>query len=224
MKRLEIEEIVKTLNSFKGFTGGPTKKFSEVALSTFYSLSVCGLNQDSKFLDIGCGALRLGFLIMNYLHKNNYYGVEPNQIMLEEGKKKLAQELLNYKNPTFSNDENFSFQSEFNDTKFDLALARSIFTHTSKEQIDLCLLELSKVMKKDGIFLLTYLPPKGFLEKEYNGNDWVGKSHKSNIPGLAKYKKTTLLNFSIKHGFVEDEENSKKLLTANQEWLVLRKI
>ena len=60
-----------------------------------------GLNPNSKFLDIGCGALRLGFLIMNYLDSSRYYEVEPNVAMLDEGKNILAKGIIENKKPLF---------------------------------------------------------------------------------------------------------------------------
>ena len=223
MTNLSVEQINQKLRAFKNFTGGPIEKFSDVALATFYTLSMYGLKPDSKFLDIGCGALRLGFLIMNYLDSSRYYGVEPNVAMLDEGKDTLAKVIIENKKPFFSNAEDFSFHDQFGCNDFDFALARSIFTHASRKQIEICFNELSKVMKPQGVFCLTFVQPTKLFDREYSGSEWVGRSHKSSKAGIVKYKKETLLNIGNNCGFYEDQNAERNCLTANQEWLIFRK-
>ena len=79
------------------------------------------------------------------------------------------------------------------------------------------------MMNQDGYFLLTFVPPKGILKSEYKGSKWLGRSHKSDKQGMAYYKKETIIRLAEEHGFVESKNISNKILTANQEWLVLQK-
>ena len=51
---MRLQKINKTLKEFDHFTGGPNDKFAEVALATFYSLTVLGLTPAKTLLDIGC--------------------------------------------------------------------------------------------------------------------------------------------------------------------------
>ena len=220
---MRLQKINKTLKEFDHFTGGPNDKFAEVALATFYSLTVLGLTPAKTLLDIGCGALRNGFLLMNYLDAGNYYGVEPNTGMLDEGKEKVVAPFLDAKTPHFSHTDQFDFAGSFPDTRFDFALARSIFTHASKAQIDLCISELARVSHPGTIFLLSFLPPKTPDDPEYDGDAWLGRSHLSDTPGIAHYRKKTLIDMARPHGFEPLPGAEKIVLQAVQEWLVLRR-
>lgn len=220
---MRLHEITKKLDSFKHFTGGKNHRFSDVTLATFYSLSVLGLTPSKTVLDIGCGALRNGFLLINYLEPNKYYGVEPNVGMLEEGKEKLAKAFLEEKKPFFSNSDQFDFLGSFGGMRFDYVLARSVLTHTSKSQMEICFHQLAKVSNERTIFLLSYVPPKRLLEREYSGQDWLGKSHQSDKSGIAKYKKETIVEIAERYGFSELPGFDDKVFQANQEWLILKK-
>lgn len=216
---MDLNNLLKNIDNFKYFTGGPKNIFMEVAFASFYSLTMLGMSPKSKLLDIGCGALRNGIFLINYLDTNNYFGIEPNNIMLEEGIDKLGKTILENKNPMFSNNEDFQFSSEFPNNLFDLIFARSIFTHTSISMMDKCFYEISKVVGKDSKILLSYVEPNNG-EEEYSGDTWVGLSHKSSVKGMAKFKKNTILSIAKKYNFTE--ENNDKLLTFNQKWLVLK--
>ncbi|RMG39226.1 MAG: class I SAM-dependent methyltransferase, partial [Methanobacteriota archaeon] len=98
----------------------------------------------------------------------NYYGIEPQQWLIDEGvKKELGREILHIKSPHFSNDDDFNL-SVFN-RQFDFLLAQSIFSHTSIKQLRKCMTEARRVMHSRSIFLATYLPG----EENYQGNTWA---------------------------------------------------
>ena len=42
-----------------------------------------GARETAKILDFGCGSLRLGRLLINWLNKGNYYGLDPNKWLIE---------------------------------------------------------------------------------------------------------------------------------------------
>ncbi|MBT8455711.1 MAG: class I SAM-dependent methyltransferase [Rhodobacteraceae bacterium] len=220
---MRLDDIVKSLASFRNFTGGPNDRFADVTFATFYSLCILGMTPKSRVLDIGCGALRNGFLLMNYLEKDMYYGVEPNTAMMDEGKDKLAKPFLQDKTPNLSDTDQFDFKGSFGDVVFDFAFARSVFTHTSKSQMDLCFKELAKVSRPGTIFLLSYKPPTGIFGGEYKGKNWIGRSHESSTPGIAHYKKETIVAAGKPHGFRELQGFDHRILQALQEWLVLEK-
>jgi cyclopropane fatty-acyl-phospholipid synthase-like methyltransferase len=193
-------------------------------MATFYSLCILGLRPESNLLDIGCGCLRNGFLLMNYLDPKRYFGVEPNVGMLDEGIQKLARPFVEAKSPSFAHTDTFDFAGSFPGVTFDFVLARSIFTHTSKLQMEMCFEQLEKVTAPGAIFLLSYYPPRKLLGSEYKGKDWVGRSHESDRPGIAHYKKETILDRAGQHGFTEVPGFEDRILQALQEWLVLRRV
>ena len=222
--RVRLDDIAKTLDSFEHFTGGPNARFAEVTMATFYSLCILGMTPQSRLLDIGCGCLRNGFLLMNYLERGRYYGVEPNVGMLDEGIRKLAGPFIEAKAPVFSDTDQFAFADSFPGVRFDFALARSVFTHTSKSQMDVCLAELARVTSLGAIFLLSYYPPRKLIGGEYRGDEWIGRSHKSDKGGAARYKKSTIIGLAERHGFRELPGYSDRILQALQEWLILERV
>ncbi len=48
-----------------------------------------GLKPEHYLLDIGCGTLRGGIPIIDYLDKGHYYGIEVRDFVLDEGRKEL---------------------------------------------------------------------------------------------------------------------------------------
>jgi len=68
-------------------------------------------------LDIGCGCLRGGQFASRILEPEHYYGIGPNQWLIDDGiKHQLGAQLSELKRPVFSNDSEFNlgvFRREF---------------------------------------------------------------------------------------------------------------
>src|SRR5213083_514418 len=108
---------------------GPPEDYDLIAAMTFNLLTTLGLRQHHSLIDIGCGSLRIGRLLIPYLNEGNYFGLEPNEWLVDEGiKRELGEALVRIKRPTF-------FFSDSPETviraklSFDFALAQSIFSH-----------------------------------------------------------------------------------------------
>ncbi|HUS48989.1 MAG TPA: class I SAM-dependent methyltransferase [Candidatus Paceibacterota bacterium] len=154
-------------NHYRAFVG-PPQKYDIIAASQFNLLTSLGLRENHFLLDIGCGSLRGGRLFIPYLLPQRYFGIEPEQWLIEEGiKNHLGRDILTIKKPKFNNNRNFKLDV-FNQ-KFDFMLAQSIFSHASREQIKTCLQSAKKVMKKNTIFAATFL--KG--EKNNESDVWL---------------------------------------------------
>ena len=81
---------------------GPPEDYDLVAAMTFNLLTTLGLRQHHSLLDIGCGSLRIGRLLIPYLNRGKYFGIEPNEWLVEEGiRRELGQSLVEIKRPTF---------------------------------------------------------------------------------------------------------------------------
>jgi hypothetical protein len=147
---------------------GPPDKYDLVAANQFNLLTLLGLREYHYFLDIGCGSLRGGRLFIPYLLPNRYFGIEPEQWLLEEGiNQNCGKDLIKIKSPHFSNDKNFIL-SKFGQN-FDFILAQSIFSHASKDQIIKCMSEAKKVMTSNSIFVATFV--KGNTNND--SNKWL---------------------------------------------------
>jgi SAM-dependent methyltransferase len=146
----------------------PPDKYDLVSALQFCLLTTLGLREEHTLLDIGCGSLRGGRLFIPYLLSGRYFGIEPEQWLIDDGiKNELGADIINIKQPSFYNDRSFSF-SVFNQT-FDFILAQSIFSHAAQPQIEQCLAEAKKVMKPTAIFVANFVEG----EINHNGNDWV---------------------------------------------------
>ena len=140
---------------FRAFVG-PPEKYDLIAANQFNTLTSLGLREHHYLLDVGCGSLRGGRLFIPYLLSDHYYGIEPEQWLIEEGiSKNLGKDIISIKNPHFNNDNNFTL-SIFG-RSFDFILAQSIFSHASSNQIRQCLKEAKKVMTKTSIFVATFV-------------------------------------------------------------------
>ncbi len=157
-----INEYGKLLNGIdisekhhRGFVGGMWEEMGRLQIQFMLEN---GLNPKSKLLDIGCGALRGGIYFIRYLNKGNYFGLDINSSMIEAAKYELQHEGLNDKNSTLLVNDKFEF-SLF-ESEFDFILAQSVFTHLPLNHILRCLIEVKKVLKKDGVFYVTFFKAK----------------------------------------------------------------
>jgi cyclopropane fatty-acyl-phospholipid synthase-like methyltransferase len=137
---------------------GPPEDYDLIAAMAFNLLTTLGLRQHHSLLDIGCGSLRIGRLLIPYLNRGKYFGIEPNEWLVKEGiKRELGEALLQIKRPTF-------FFSDSPETvaqakaSFDFAVAQSIFSHCGLDLIRDWLSAISRALAEDGPLVATFLP------------------------------------------------------------------
>jgi len=136
---------------------GPPEDYDLIAAMTFNLLTTLGLRQHHSLLDVGCGSLRIGRLLIPYLNRGKYVGVEPNEWLVEEGiRRELGQSLVEIKGPTFlfTNSPESITQAE---TAFNFALAQSIFSHSGLDLIQAWLSAISRSLARDGGLVATFL-------------------------------------------------------------------
>ena len=59
--------------------------WEEIGTLTFNYLATHGLTPRSRVLDVGCGCLRVGVHLVDFLEPGNYYGLDLSQALLEVG-------------------------------------------------------------------------------------------------------------------------------------------
>src|SRR5438876_8512229 len=139
---------------------GPPEDYDLIAAMTFNLLTTLGLRQHHSLLDIGCGSLRIGRLLIPYLNRGKYFGVEPNEWLVEEGiKRELGQSLVEIKRPTFFFTDSPDTLAQAK-TSFDFALAQSIFSHCGLDLISGWLWASSRELAEDGALTATFLIAK----------------------------------------------------------------
>jgi len=139
------------------FLGGPAWDFERVGRAGFEVLLREGLAPTSRVLDVGCGALRLGYWLMRFLDPGHYFGIEPQEDMLRVGLDELVEpDVVERADAHFSANDDFDF-SVFGE-RFDFVVARSIWTHASKPQIGAMLASFAATSAPGGVFLASYYP------------------------------------------------------------------
>jgi len=208
-KRKKIDLTLKAGDKHYRSFIGPPSKYDLVSAMQFNLLTKHGLRENHKFLDIGCGSLRGGRLFIIYLLENNYHGVEPEKWLVEDGIYfELGKEIVKLKKPKFLHSTNFDF-NKFG-AEFDFALAQSIFTHASVEQMKTCLLNLSKVANKNFKLLASFIEG----DENYEGSDWV-------YPGCVTYRFDFMKQLAEEYGFKCRKTDDAH--PNNHTWLLIEK-
>jgi SAM-dependent methyltransferase len=153
------------------FTGGPPHAFELVGRQSLADMISHGLYPDSRVLDIGCGSLRLGYWLINFLQPDRYFGIDPERARVQWGLDYLlGRDLVEAKRPRFDYNRDLDF-SVFGE-RFDFFVARSIWTHAGRAHITAMLEGFAAHATPEAVFLASYVPAKegdGYL-----GADWVG--------------------------------------------------
>ena len=229
-----------------GFLGGPESKFSDMAPHVMKVLRALGMNPSSKVLEVGVGLGRNAQSLIHYLEKDKYLGIEPNGDMLAVGVAHLiGNEVLEEKRPMFSTNSEFDFGVFFpNDTTttkhgesqqelLDVVTSRSVWSHTSKIQNELYLASFAKYSKPSAFLATSVIKITEDCSKDYNGTEWVGKSHDANNEGIVIHCMPWIREVCAKYGLVVKslEEEVPELMRGvglerwndlGQPWIVVR--
>ncbi|WP_339634540.1 class I SAM-dependent methyltransferase [Bizionia echini] len=109
-----------------------------------------GMQASDTILDVGCGTLRGGIPIIEFLDIGHYYGLEVRKHVLNEGKKELKVLKLEYKKPNLISFTNFS-DLQIN-VQFQFVFAFSVLIHFENHIAESCFEFVSQHLKQDGVF------------------------------------------------------------------------
>ena len=113
-------------------------------------LSDMALDPKHYLFEIGCGTLRGGVPLIQYLENGHYFGVEVREEVLDEGRKELREAGLEGKNPTLLLSPDIS-QLTVN-RKFDYIWAFSVLIHMNDKILNDTLDFVSRHLSKEGVF------------------------------------------------------------------------
>jgi len=111
-------------------------------------LKSVGMSPEHYVLDFGCGVLRGGLPIIEYLNPGNYYGIESRKAVLEEGIATLHESGLHSKAPTLLLVADIS-QATL-DRRFDFIWAFSVLIHMEDDVLDTYLQFVSTHLQDKG--------------------------------------------------------------------------
>jgi arylsulfatase len=168
---------------------GPPEDYDLVAAMTFNLLTTLGLRQHHSLLDVGCGSLRIGRLLIPYLNKDRYVGLEPNEWLVREGiRHEIGETLLQIKRPTFYFTDSPAILANIK-IAFDFAVAQSIFSHCGLDLIAPWLSFIARSLAVDGALVATF-----FLSENDNIElGWI-------YPACVSYKSDTLRRVAAETG------------------------
>lgn len=168
---------------------GPPEDYDLIAAMVFNLLTSAGLRQHHRLLDVGCGSLRIGRLLIPYLNPGNYFGVEPNPWLVQDGVlNEVGEDQIRIKRPTFSHQTSLVEFSQRLD--LDYAFAQSIFSHCGLPLIRDWLVELAQHLRDTGAFFATFLA----AESDFSGDGWV-------YPDCVKYRPATVARLAVQCGY-----------------------
>lgn len=163
---------------------GPPEQYDFMGATQFRLLTTLGLREDHHVLDIGCGSLRSGRMLIAYLQPDRYCGVEPNGWLIDDViEKELGSQLIGLKAPKFDHNSDFDFTG-FKRT-FDFIIAQSIFSHTGIDMTAGALKNMAAVMHRDTLALVTFVLAGRAGEKN-TADGWV-------YPGVVTYHHATIM-------------------------------
>lgn len=165
---------------YRAYVGLP-ERYDELAALQFRVATELGLREDHQVLEIGCGSLRFGRLLLPYLLPDHYVGVEPERWLVEDGiRYELGESIIAVKNPQFCFDGECDF-AHFGRT-FDYIMLQSIITHAPFDWVERCAARISSVLANPtGILIGTYLDGQA----DYDGTKWA-------YPECIPYRRETL--------------------------------
>jgi hypothetical protein len=138
---------------------GPPFNYDIIGALQFQFLLDLGLREYHRVLEVGCGSLRLGRLLMIYLLPGRYFGVEPNTKILREG---LIHNLgaddgdvVRLKTPKFVSNSDFDFS--FTGSPVDFIIAQSIASHTGVMQTKKLMRAMADSSHEDTLAMMTYI-------------------------------------------------------------------
>lgn len=167
---------------------GPPDEYDLVSAMSFNLLTSCGLRQHHKLLDIGCGSLRLGRLLIPYLNSGGYVGLEPNKWLVDDGiRYELGSSVVELRKPTFIFDTTLATLAP--DVRFDYVIAQSIFSHTAPDLLERWIRDVSQCLAQSGVLFATVL--EGDIECDQEG--WI-------YPQCVEYRLHTVASMAKKVG------------------------
>lgn len=148
--KLRLHKLTAGSSTRRAALVGPPDQWAVQRRVQFEFLTSHGLRPEHRLLDIGCGTLRGGIPLIEYLETGHYTGVEARAAVLKEGRKELAAAGLEHKQPLLIHAADPA-QIELY-APFDVAWAFMVLIHMTDEIVEAYLRFVSQRMAESGEF------------------------------------------------------------------------
>ncbi|MEL6741142.1 MAG: class I SAM-dependent methyltransferase [Planctomycetota bacterium] len=167
---------------------GPPEDYDLLAGIQAGLLFACGLREDHRVADVGCGSLRAGRLLIPYLRRGHYTGLDPNAWLIDKAiEHEIGHDLIRLKAPAFVHNEDFDLAEGHG--PFDFILAQSVFSHTYPDMTTNGLRSLATQLAPGGKIVATFATGKENTE----GSGWA-------YPVCVQYKPEHLFELAERAG------------------------
>ena len=130
------------------------ERFHEIGRLQLGFLVEKGLKPYHRLLDVGCGVLRGGAYLIEYLNEYGYMGIDGHRPTLDMARRRIEDLGLSVKRPRLMLTSTFEFEKL--SQKYDYALAQSVFTHLRDREILLCLRNMRGALVDGGRFYASF--------------------------------------------------------------------
>jgi SAM-dependent methyltransferase len=166
-------------DDYKAYVG-PADRYDSMGASQMALLQALGLRSRHHLLDVGCGSLRAGRLLIPYLNSGCYTGLEPNKWLIEAAiDEQLGREIVTMKAPVFVHNDSFNVSGL---GKFDFVVAQSIASHTGPAMTQGLLSAVKQALAPSGYAVMTFVHT---TNKDSVKEGWV-------YPGWRTYRRKTV--------------------------------
>jgi hypothetical protein len=125
-----------------------------------------GLKRSDRVLEYGCGSLRLGKSVIEFLEPEHYFGLDITDFFYLAGiENYLGQALLETKKPLFGvigSDQHVRLKFDF---KFDIGFSTLALMHVPPAEIDEYFRNVLELMHPDSVFYFDFQPSLFALKK-----------------------------------------------------------
>lgn len=136
---------------------GPVDQYDIIGAAQFALLYALGLRQHHRVLDVGCGSLRAGRMLIAYLEPGHYAGVEPNTWLVDEAVKyQVGRDMLGIKSPIFRATGSFDFSGL---GEFDFVLVQGVATNAGPTLVPVMLAAIRDALAPKGTCAITFVHP-----------------------------------------------------------------
>lgn len=143
-------------DGYRSFVG-PADQYDLIGAAQFALLYALGLRAHHRLLDIGCGSLRAGRMLIAYLEPRRYVGVEPEQWLIDQAvEREIGQSMIAIKQPRFDDSSDFKLGHL---GQFDFVLVQGVATNTGPALLPALLAAIKTTLGRDGLAAITAIHP-----------------------------------------------------------------
>lgn len=172
-----------------------------------------GLARDDDLLDIGCGDLRGGQYMIDYLRAGSYTGIDISEEAIAAARENV-ESWDDTPTVTLLVNDDLRF-AKFDDDTFDWMFANSVLTHLPESPIRECFGHLGRVLRADGVATLSFREPANTEPAKIRTNT-------ISMSNIYEYPFDTLSSWASEYDLTATEDGYDEHPREDMRMLILR--